>query len=171
MRFSLRYLFLITTLAAVACATLIFANPWWGAVCFTASVVLILASFVLAYAATDARRAFWIGFAVFGCGYWMALELPIAHSASDSEWQAGSFNPLISARILDWTYRVILPNVRADEPRVNPTSGKQVGNWVSYPHGDDFGRVGHSMFDILAAFLGGLLGRFAYRRFRSRPAQ
>jgi len=167
MRFSLKYLFLITTLAALACAALIFASPWWSAICFTASVGLILASFVLAYAAIGAARAYWIGFAVLGCGYWMVLELPIAHSLSDSEWQVGTFNPLISARILDWAYRVVLPMVRADEPKVDPVNGRQIGNWARYPHGDDFGRVGHSLFDILAASFGGWLGRFAYRRFRN----
>jgi hypothetical protein len=39
------------------------------------------------------------------------------------------------------------------EPRVT-VNGKQIGNWVGYPHGDDFGRVGDLLLDILAGFLG-----------------
>jgi hypothetical protein len=171
MRFSLKRLFLISTLAALACAALIFASPWWGAVCFTASVVLILASFVLAYAATGATRAFWIGVAIFGCGYWLALDVPIAAEPFGRPWTIGTDNPLVTSRVLEWAYNQLLPMVRADEPKVDPVSGKQVGNWVSYPNGNDFGRVGHSLFAILTAFFGGWLGRFAYRRYGSRAAQ
>ena len=153
MRFSLKRLFLITTLAALACAAMIFANPWWGAICFTASVVLILASFVLAHAATGATRAFWIGVAIFGCGYWLVLRLPITNDVLGLHWTFGAGSPLISSQLLERTYEELSAAFR-----------------IAVPDGDDFGRVGHSLFAILTAFLGGWLGRFAYRRYRSRGA-
>jgi hypothetical protein len=166
MRFSLKRLFLITTVAALACAAMVFANPWWGAVCFTASVLLILASFVLAYAATGATRAYWIGVAIFGSGYWLALDLPIAAEPFGRPWTIGTDNPLVTSRALEWAYHQLLPRVRA-EPKTNPVS--QMSLW-SYPNGDDFGRVGHSLFAILTASFGGWLGHIAYRRSR-RPGE
>jgi hypothetical protein len=154
MRFSLKYLFLMTTLAGLACAVLLFANLWCGAVCFTASMGLILASVVLAYAATGVSRSFWIGFAIFGCGYWLALRIPVAGEVTAARWTFGSESPLITAQLLEWSYKEL---------------SQAIGPAV--PDSDNFGRVGHSLFAILTAFLGGWLGRFAYRRYRSRAAQ
>jgi energy-coupling factor transporter transmembrane protein EcfT len=161
----MKYLFGLTAIAAIACVALVFATAWWAAVAFTASIVLLLASLVFCFAATGDRRWYWIGFAIFGWGYWIVLSLPLlSFEGTLGQWQLGG-SRLVSEKILEWVYFHALPLVHA-EPQIDRRTG-EVLNGSRYPNSTDFMRVGHSLADLMVAVFGGLLGRIAYRRFRS----
>ena len=59
---------------AVGFAALREANDQWDSVLFSLTLLLLLNAVLLAVHRTEGRRAFWIGFALFGWGY-LSLSL------------------------------------------------------------------------------------------------
>jgi hypothetical protein len=169
-QFSLKHLLAATASAAFGCIALVYASPTWGAITFTLAISLLLASLVLSYTGSALRRPFWIGFAVFGWGYWAVLHSPILDMEPDfNNWRLQGQGPrLISTSLLDWVYFRGLPLVHA-EPQFDLNG--RVTNNSRYPRGPDFMRVGHSIFAVLYAALGGLVGAVSYRWSHGRPEQ
>ncbi len=69
MRFSLLTVLLLTAFAGIASAALIGASPLWVSITYTAAIVSLLVAILGIVYRRGARRAFWIGFLTFGCGY------------------------------------------------------------------------------------------------------
>lgn len=95
---------------AVAFIALVYASHGWATLAFTLSIFLLLASLVLSYTDSAQRRPLWIGFAVFGWGYWAVLHSPILDMESDSvNWRLeASGPPLVTSSLLEWTYVINL---------------------------------------------------------------
>ncbi len=73
-RFSLRSLLLMVALIAAACATLRYPSGWLASVWSLAILLILLFAVLASLLCSGPLRPFWIGFAVFGWGYfWLSL--------------------------------------------------------------------------------------------------
>jgi 4-hydroxybenzoate polyprenyltransferase len=70
-RFSLVGLLTAVTFAAVACGALVNPNEWWTVGVTTAAVALLAYAVLAAIYRQGTRRAFWLGLAVIGWGYFV----------------------------------------------------------------------------------------------------
>ena len=166
MQFRLWHLLAMMGAIPIACGALVYATPWSAAAVFTLAIVLLLAAVLLSLIANGPWRSFWIGFAVFGVGYWIILQIaPLSDvPANRPTWNLQyDAPPLITSKILDWIYFGVLPFVH-EQPVVDGFG--KVTNGSRYPRGDHFSRVGHSLIDLLFAMLGGTLGAVSHKRFR-----
>src|SRR5690348_358666 len=73
-RFTIASLLVVVLLVAVGFAALREASDPWDSGVFTLALAILLVSILLAVHRTESRRAFWLGFALFGWGY-LALSL------------------------------------------------------------------------------------------------
>ena len=76
-RFSIASLLLVVLFVAVGFAALRESNETWNSGVFTLTLAALLISILLAVHRTESRRAFWIGFALFG---WIYLGLSLVPS-------------------------------------------------------------------------------------------
>src|SRR5262245_22121655 len=68
-RFTIASLLVVVLLVAVGFAALRESNDLWDSGVFTLTLAVLLVSILFAVHRSEARRAFWIGFALFGWGY------------------------------------------------------------------------------------------------------
>jgi hypothetical protein len=68
-RISILGMFALVAILAVLIAAFIYATPLWEDIVFTLLVAVLFTALVLAICRPDERRAFWVGFCVFGWGY------------------------------------------------------------------------------------------------------
>ena len=76
-RFNIASLLVVVLLVAVGFAALRESNDLWDSGVFTLTLGVLLISILLAVHRTESRRAFWIGFALFG---WIYLGLSLVPS-------------------------------------------------------------------------------------------
>src|SRR5579864_5045870 len=77
-RFSIATLLGVVCFAAVEVASMRAASDLWDSILFSATLALLLISTLLAVHRPDRRRAFWVGFALFGSAYLVAsLVTPV----------------------------------------------------------------------------------------------
>jgi hypothetical protein len=135
------------------------------------TTLLILVSSILL--ATYGRRAFWLGFALFGWAYLVASLIPPVELG------------LLTTKIIVYldaktANRQSLPIIVAssheshsplgwdeDSVRIWDTTGKP----ASWPRGSfaSFRRIGHSLFSLLAGLLGAFMATWVQRRDERRP--
>src|SRR3954469_1750576 len=75
-RFTIASLLGLVCFVAVAFAALRRADGLWDSALFTLTLGILLASVLLAVHRTDRRRAYWLGFALFGWTYLGASLIP-----------------------------------------------------------------------------------------------
>jgi hypothetical protein len=130
MRFSLRWLFLVTAFVAISCACLVYATQpvyiWLG---IAMQAYLVLSILGAIYAPRD-RRAFWGGCAIIGCAYF---------------WNGHTVSHIVDPRhlenlVLDKIYPMV----------VRETTGR--------PWRSDFNMTGEQLATLIAAFTGGFIG-------------
>jgi hypothetical protein len=68
-RFHIGTLVILVLVLGVSFAALRESNEIWDSGVFTLTVAVLLTSILLAIYRTEKRRAFWVGFAIFGAGY------------------------------------------------------------------------------------------------------
>src|SRR5215472_6201067 len=68
-RFTIASLLVVVLVVAVGFAALREASDLWDSGAFTLTLVVLLVSILLAVHRTESRRAFWLGFALFGWAY------------------------------------------------------------------------------------------------------
>ncbi|MHC4400253.1 MAG: hypothetical protein ACYTG0_11300 [Planctomycetota bacterium] len=147
LQFSLRALLGLTLFVALGCAALLHATELVASLAYTAVVLLLLFAVVRGLFRGPSTRAFWLGFAVFGGGYFM-----------------GSFSgELATTKLLDLSWRAIRS---APSGVVLPVGPFRVPQPFGPPPADDFyplrghfATVGHSLFAVILAVIGGLLAR------------
>jgi len=76
-RFSIRQLLIATALVAVGCLAILNATPIVASAMMGAVALLLVAAIVLSIYRTGDKRAFWIGFAIFGWSYLLLCYGPI----------------------------------------------------------------------------------------------
>lgn len=79
-RCSIANLLRIVLFTGIALAALRSGSPLWGSLLFTSAVAAMLVAVVAAVHRRDERRAFWLGFALFGWGYLLLCLVPEARS-------------------------------------------------------------------------------------------
>jgi len=80
-RFSLSSLLAVVVLTGIICAALASASSFWSRLLSTLTMAILLVSLVGAIYRQGAARAFWIGFAILGWGYWIIGYLPLQNFA------------------------------------------------------------------------------------------
>lgn len=174
LRHSIRTLTFAVAVVALGTAALRSATELWASAMFTLTLA-ILATAILGALFHRGNRPFWTGFALFGWGY---LVLAIG------PWFTSEIQPqLVSSTVLNLLY-VRLHSTSAEKayvvkrqvasspaPTTFPwasTGGSSVTYTTVRPPGrsvrTSFLRIGHSLFALLAALLGGVIARFFANR-------
>ena len=88
-RFHLGTLVILVLVLGISFAALRESNEIWDSSVFTSLIGVLLISILLAVHRTEKRRAFWLGFALFGCGIPGAVPGPIDRIQADHDQGAG----------------------------------------------------------------------------------
>jgi hypothetical protein len=191
-RFNIASLLIAVLFAAVGFAAMRESNETWESGLFTLTLLALLASILLAIHRRESRRAFWLGFALFGSGY-LALSLvpPIESRLATTKALA-----YLDSKVPGRTQSFFTINVTGT---ISGTAGNQVQAVAFSPQGnqiattsslgtvklwdattgrllagwggttENFVKIGHSLLALLAGWFGGLLSRRLWRA--SRPPE
>lgn len=192
----------VVLFVAVALAALRESTELWDSGVFSVTLAVLLVSIVLAVYRRDRKRAFWIGFALFGGAYLVASLVPpvesrllttkglaylgalrpsanfgvegIAVLDYDSDGQADLFvskNGSPGALYVNsgnGTFQDVTLSLRAST-RASAASNRTWGRFLATPRGspEHFVRIGHSLFVLVLAIVGGCLSRLVGRAARA----
>jgi hypothetical protein len=147
-RFSIAGLMGIVLVAAVGLAALRNTSPIWvGAIYLLTRAVLGLAVICAIYR-RGAQRAWWIGFCLFGCGY-------VALVGSRPDFRSPH---LPTAMLLV----LAKPSLGYPEDSI-PLTADAI--WTNY----NYLKIGHDLWALVAALIGGIVARIAFARSVDRP--
>lgn len=135
-------------------------NDTWDGGVFTLAMGALLVSILLAIHGTGERRAFWLGFALFGVAYLGLTLVPPIESR------------LITAKLLAYIDSRSIPTGPGTFDDYNGSVDLYVANNLQpyAPYLDHFLQIGHSLFALIAAFVGGRLSGYLYGKNRE-PVQ
>jgi hypothetical protein len=195
-RFRLGTLVRFVLVLGVGLAALRESNDIWDSGVFTLALAALLVSILLAIHRTGQRRAFWLGFALFGAVYLgLSLVPPIearlitTKALAFLESRISDRPIMISGRVWDTWSRDLGQNNQsinsasiAFSPQGNlvasgnqgvirvwdVSGGNPLGTWSGTT--ENFVRIGHSLFALIIALVGGRLSGYLYAKTR-RPAQ
>jgi hypothetical protein len=155
MRFSIRWLLATVIFAAIAAAATARPNYWWACGLWSAAVATLCAALVGSIICQNAKRAFWISFAVFGWAHFVLAFGPWFHDHTGG---------------LLLTRQLLIKIGQAANPAVKDIDTSQI--WIehtdpaflihAYPS-MQFIVAGQSLFTVLIALAGGYIGRSFYR--------
>jgi hypothetical protein len=179
-RFSIASLLALVLFLAIAFAALRAANELWDSAVFTGTLAILLAAVLLAVHRTQRRRAFWLGFAVFG---WVALFASLV-PAVESRLPTTKLLAYLDSEVLGRNARrVVTLSRNAIDLRTTVNSSgspawaqaatgrsverlwnKKARAMLTGPNGttENFIRIGHSLIALVLAWLGGHLSRSLY---------
>jgi len=185
-RFHIGSLLILVVLLGVGFAALREANDLWDVIVLNSALGVLLVSVLLVVHRRAERRAFWIGFALFGWGYLGLIAIP-------------AFEPkLLTTRLLAYLDSKVpgRPAVFTVQPWGAPINGQGVTAVAFSQQGslepgtsnsgtvrlwsattgrllvsgsgttENFIHIGHSLFALILAWLGGKLSRSLYVRSR-----
>ncbi len=179
-RFNIANLLVIIFILGVGFAALRESSDLWESGIFTLTLGVLLTSILLAIHRHEKRRAFWIGFAVFG---WIYLALALMPSTEsrllptkalaflDSKVPgrarldtvinggigSGTGNIPVSNVTFPLNKIVVATGVQGQELTLAQTTGKLLDGWNGTT--ENFLKIGHSLFALLLGWLGGQLSR------------
>jgi hypothetical protein len=161
MRFSMKTLLVAITFIATSCGGLLYANALL-AICFTtAAFAFVLVGTLAALLSNGQAKPYWIGFAVFGAAYFgcaMFAERPID---IPSQW---TIKQLGDRSIPSEPYLVTTGLLMLANPYVDQLPTRKFGVPAFFRIGW-FVSIGHSVFTVLVALVGGSVGRWIGGRF------
>jgi hypothetical protein len=185
-RFHLGTLVILVLLLGVSFAALRESNDIWDSSIFSITIGVLLISILLAIHRAEKRRAYWLGFALFGSVY-LGLSLVPSIESRLITTRALAFLDSKMARSIPagltsngWTDTLILNNSQSIPLDVN--KGTVIDSDVTFvdvstpkmlvklpPSGssgttENFVRIGHSLFAVIAALLGGMLSRYLHTK-------
>jgi hypothetical protein len=181
MRFSLKTLLAATTLVALGCVGVLYANAMWSALFTTAAFLFVLFGVLAAVLRRGRARAFWIGFAVFGAGYFglaifgerdavssvRSVSRLLAQGPTRIN-ESGLAEPrLATTAFLIWADRYLEP-LREKPDQSNLISARD-GTVLRVANNQavalnligvnlDFVTIGHGLFTVALSIVGGLIG-------------
>lgn len=150
--FSLATLLMVTTCAAIGFLALIQAGWLWTRCVFFVALIILLSSLICVCFFRGSRRAFWIGFAIFGWAHFLIFNLPML--------QVAEFNMLERELIEVWSAMAQSGN---DGVVIN-VSGARIAVF-------SFNRIVVSLMGLVFATLGGVIGLRVYQSEESRLAK
>ena len=194
-RFHLGTLVILVLLLGVGFAALRESNEIWDSSIFSITLAVLLISILLAIHRIGSRRAFWLGFAVFGSAYLGLTVVPsvesrlittkaLAYLASKMPWSS----PYDNDGSMDLAFVNNSVFVNNSQPiALNANKGIATLTDVSVIAGskpwfsnifagsartgsmgttEHFVRIGHSLMALIAAILGGVLYRHLHAKNR-----
>lgn len=183
-RFTIAALMIVVLVSGLAIAALKNASDAWAGVLLLLTVFLLGSAFLGIAHRRQAKRAFWQGFALFGWGYltltmgpWFSDQveprlpttqlLHFAHNkANPPASQYESFSVLLDQIAVQPAGGPPLTVTGSLSGSSGPTSiraGQTFRLGILNSNLEQFVRVGHCLFALLAALLGGLIARWFYR--------
>lgn len=186
LRFNIRNLLTIIFILGVGFAALRESNDVWESGVLTLTIGALLISTLLAVHRTVSRRAFWIGFALFGWVYLGLSSVPSIESKLITTKALHYLDSKVPGRSMV-LYHVInsgtgsgsgnnrvtwavggIRTATAGQRQVmlwDAATGKPLSGWSGTT--ENFISIGHSLFALLAAWFGGQLSRRLYQSQRS----
>jgi hypothetical protein len=180
LRFTIAGLIGVITFLGIGLAALREASELWDSGLFTLTLGVLLVAVLLAVHRREDRRAFWAGFALFGWGY-MALSLVPSTEPRLLTTRALTYlDAQVPGQVLGFTIRLtesgsgssinqVLGLAFSPDGRHIAASGQgRVGLWDAKTGRllgtmpgttENFVRIGHSLFALLAAWAGGVVSR------------
>lgn len=157
MRFSLKAMLAASSFIAVSVAGLKYANLHWSTFFYTGSFLLVLTAIVGALVCPWPTRAFWVGFAVFGGGYFWLAFMEDGQLKLTVRGTAESRPRLATTRLLLWADQQLRPDpvIPAGVRRAVFVGPRSVDAY--------FVQVGNGIFTILLALVGGAAGKLFVR--------
>ena len=174
LQFSLPTLLLLVAATAFAFAALRSMSDVWASAVFTLSLAVQCVAILMAIFHAGGRRAFWTAFAVVGWAYSLVAFSPFFKSESPE---------LLTSKLLKYIYYKLPPGIQLPPALSNQLAGEPHGieTRTMYPGlggvsaefsvrisrpfpEEQFRRVGHSLFSVIFAVLGGIGGRRIYQR-------
>ncbi len=195
-RFHLGSLVTLVLLVGIGLAALRESNAVWDSSIFSVAAGVLSISTLLAIHRTEKKRAFWIGFALFGWAYLGLSLVPSIESRLITTRGLASLPSKIPKSIagglanFDYDNDGLMDLAVANGFQLSPFYRKK-GNgtfedltpadgskWVWSvnslvgPRGttENFVRIGHSLLALVAAFVGGLISRYLFAKSRE-PVQ
>ncbi len=179
-RFHVGTLVILVLLLGVGFGALRESNDAWDSSIFNLTLGMLLISILLAIHRAEKRRAFWMGFALFG---WIYLGLSLVPSI-ESRLITTKALAYLDSKVADRIVQGIFGwNISSSTPTPIDVSSN-LAPIVNFPNGnlepepvlgnvyltspsagtasgttENFIRIGHSLFALLAAWLGGQLSR------------
>jgi len=200
-RFHIGSLVLLVLLLGIGFAALRESSDLWESGLFTLTLGVLLISILLAVYRTESRRAFWIGFGVFGWTYLGLTLVPsiesrllttkglafinskiprsipngvgLAYEYYDNDGDMDLYFVKNSRRIAlyrnqgNGAFQDVTRTVGLDYGTNNDTISLNIPSrlWLR-GSAENFMRIGHSLFALIAAFVGGHLSRHLYAKNR-----
>jgi hypothetical protein len=174
-------------------AALTHPNEWTASALLTMTYGLLLVSLLAAVGNHDIRRAFWMGFALFGWAYGL-VNLNVGPGGSVSQdlittRAIDRLRPVLhpnekpySPMIMNWNGTTPLPLYSPYSPNVWAANGSPngVNSWPAVASSicpscgstivgasaDAFSRIGQSVATVIVALLGGITGTIVFQRAR-----
>jgi hypothetical protein len=186
-RFHIGTLIILVVVLGVSFAALRESNEIWDHGVFTLTLVILLTSVLLAIHRSEKKRAFWLGFALFGAAY-LGLTLVPSIESRLATTRALAFLDSKLPRSMPAGFAYFdydndgdmdLYVVNRAQPKVlylnrgngtfqDVTSGRSLRGSTGTT--ENFMRIGHSLLALTYAFVGGRLSGYLYAKNR-RPAQ
>lgn len=172
---------------AVGCGGLIRPSVALASLIFTMTLVVLLVAILGAVGRKGSARVFWIGFAIAGSGYlWLAHWADEESYTVSTDWRLQTTGPLFTTKLLGLVHGALHPPPQGYpgaggiegmggmfalplEPTAAPVFGQIGGGGlrptpataVAYETElNAFMRIGHSLWALLFAYVGGLLARY-----------
>jgi hypothetical protein len=188
LRFNIANLLVIILVLGVSFAALRESSALWESGIFTVTLGILLLSILLAVHRSESKRAFWLGFALFGWAYMGLTLMPSIESRLITNKALAYLDSKVPGRSLglwiadvsgtgsgspsDQVQSVVfaingnqLTTSRQGQVRLwDATTGKLLSGWPGTT--ENFVRIGHSLFALLVAWLGGQLSRRFFRASR-----
>ena len=171
-RFTIANLLVVVLFVAVGFAALRESSDLWESGIFTVTLGILLLSILLVVHRSESKRAFWLGFALFGWTYTGLTLLPSIESRLITTKALAYLDSKVPGRS-SWYFQDFAVNLERNQiARSNQgivgiwdaTTGKLLGGWNGTT--ENFVRIGHSLFAFVAALLGGQLSGYLYTKNR-----
>jgi hypothetical protein len=170
-RFHIGTLIILVLVLGASFAALRESNEIWDSGIFTLALVILLTSVMLAIHRTEERRAFWVGFALFG---WTYLALSLVPSI-ESRLATAKALAYLDSKVPGRTQGLFkiqfsatgTPGNRLTTSNLgtvkvwDAATGRLLGGWAGST--ENFVRIGHSLFALMAGWFGGLLSHRLWR--------
>jgi len=182
-RFNIASLLVVILVLGVGFAALRESNDPWDSGLFTFTLAVLLISVLLAVHRNNARRAFWIGFALVGWIYLGLSLVPSIESRLITTKALAYLDSKLPGRSTAFTiYTTINSGTGSNHVRSvvfgvdgrqlatthqrqgkiwDVTTGKLLAGWGGTT--ENFVRIGHSLFALIVGWFGGLLSRRLWR--------